>query len=252
MSRGTDFLVKIQGQSDYNILPEKDRKEIDSIVALYEQHGMNDTLRRRIHSQLVRLGQNYAFLDTGQRKELLDAIRAERSSTALSRPGAGRVLILGCLAVVFAVILTVTAYSLQNRNPSPPPAGTIQQNQQKQIPVQNTALQQFQADWGPFQQITSNPDSDYLLLLQSGNTFQSHWVLPEDRQWAPDITGDIPSADIHGPYADITDQSGLPYTVRIGEPFVLAGNPQIILRVDPAGNVYYMSIAHGASIRVKK
>ena len=249
MSRRIDFLAKIQGQSDYQILPSRDRTEIDLLVDEYNRSGMNEHLARRLHAELVRLGENRAFLDAAQKNELRAVLRTERSP-AVRRRNINLILFV-LSAAAFVAIIFFTVHSMSERNPSPPPAGTIQQNQQKQIPVQNTALQQFQADWGPFTQITGQPPARYLLLLDAGATYQSQWVLPPDSQWAPDITGDVPSVDIHGSYADITDTTGTPYTVGVGQPFVIAGNPQIILRVDPAGNIYYMSIAHGTVIRVK-
>jgi len=159
--------------------------------------------------------------------------------------------------VIAAVIIAVVGIEGNTHQGEPTP-GTAQQNPPaQQIAPGTTDLQNLQKEWGPWQQLTPSDQSPQtgqpaLLLLQTGGYFVSmSWTIPANSSgWQQDIGGNVSNVDVHGNYADITDADDNPYIVGINQPFIVSSNPDVVIKIDPTGNVWTMSLSQATALRL--
>ena len=127
-------------------------------------------------------------------------------------------------------------------NGAPPPAGPVAAAPQHPAPGPLTDLQQFRADWnvpGSATADAGNPQA--LVLLQDGLYYASPWTVPAgDPGWQDNLDDAGFTITVHGSQADVTDSTGITYTVAVGQPFVLASNTQLVLRVIKDGTIQSM------------
>lgn len=163
------------------------------------------------------------------------------------------VTILAVIIVVAAALaVTKALIGNGNGNGSPPPAGPVAAAPAGPQPGPLTDLQQFRADWNVPHAATAgagNPAG--LVLLQDGLYYPVLWSIPSgDPGWVTDTTGNV-LASVRGLQADVTDSSGATWTVAVGQPFVLASNPQVVYRVLRDGTTQTMPQPHAIRIRVR-
>jgi hypothetical protein len=116
----------------------------------------------------------------------------------------------------------------------------------------STSLQNLKQDFGPWKQLAGPATgSPALLLLQSGAAEASgKWTVPGSAAgWSQDLGGNVASATVSGGRAAITDADGVGYTVGVGQPFIVAGNPGTVLLVNRGGTVMSMSLAQATAVR---
>lgn len=136
-------------------------------------------------------------------------------------------------------------------NGAPPPAGPVAQAPQHPAPGPLTDLQQFRADWNvPAVAIGAAGNAQQLVLLQDGLYYPSPWTVPAgDPGWQDNLDDAGFTVTVHGSLADVTDSTGITYTVAVGQPFVTAGNTQLVLRVLRDGTIQSMPGPHAIAVR---
>ena len=277
-----DFLRRVQvwQESDANktaglivVMPGHEQSELGEILAEADTAGNQNWSENRARRWLVgyrEMENEQHVLTTGQRAELEAVVRqvaAEDRLTGtrtahwtprrkpLSRNRLTVLIILVTVITGVAVAIGIAAIiqaATGTGNGSPPAAGAPA-NPAPPQPGQLTDLQHFRADWNV--PLVASPDAGNparLVLLQDGLYYPTPWVVPAgDAGWVTDTTGSIAGQPvINGGQAGVTDSNGTTWTVAVGQPFAVASNPQVILRVLHDGTVQSMPGAHASAIRV--
>lgn len=279
----TDFLTRVRSwQRDETgtaaglavALPQESTQELDSILRQVAEHGPSTFLETAARYWLIAYREQQPALTDDQRAGLDQAIgasdvrtqaqvpasRPHRNSARVTAPGRTpgyryAVIALIVIAIVWLAVAGVSTGPGSNGNP---PAQTGQQvPDQQQVPVSTTGLQQFETDWGPFTQLATsqeNPSSGApaLILLNSGGYYLSRWdVATTGSGWVRDNEGRVLSRTVQGTYAVFTDADGQQWVTGTNQPFVLAGDPSVIIRIDPAGDVWTMPASHAITLRTR-
>lgn len=274
-----DFLRKVQvwqqapgGTAGLAVaMPEGDEQTLTRILSDATAPGLFSAsgLEQRARWWLIGYQQMNPPLTSGQAAEL-DAVigrsaklpHAQLSRDALpphmrrdARRQRRRLVFVICAGVI-SVACGISAWALGSAagspQGSPPAAGAPANPGQDQQQGQLTDLQQFRADWNvPSGANAYDENPAGLVLLQDGLYYPAPWSVPAgDSGWAPDTTGTITGQPvIRGSQADVTDSDGNTWTVAVGQPFVLASNPQVVLRVLRDVTVQSMPQPHAIAVR---
>jgi len=252
-------------------LEEDESATLVAILRDYDKYGTSTNLEERARHFLViyRERESFSRVLTQDERAELNAIlapkprpsepdyrRNPRSSFVWPPPswGAKRILALAAaLAVVIAGGIVVATSSPQGE----PPASISQEHAPAvQVAPGTTDLQNLKQNYGPWTQLTPSDQRPQtgqpaVLLLEDGGYFAStKWTItPNASGWQQDIAGNVGNIDIKGSHADITDANGSPYLVGIDQPFVVSSNPGTLLRIDPTGSVFAMTLAQATAVR---
>jgi hypothetical protein len=258
-SPALDFLAAIAARERtgaFAMLDAADRDTLNRILRNYHDRGVTPGLERQARTFLI----SYRELNTYTR--MLDAAEREQLDQILAAPVAEREVPWRWITIATAVIVgaglaigigvVIASGAASNQSGPPPASSTVQQAAPPQMAPGSTDLQQLKQDYGPWRQLTppdtGGPD---LLLLQDGAYYASaRWTVPPAATgWQTDLGGNVSSVQVSGNHASITDADGNPYTVGINQPFIVSGNPDTVLRVDPSGTVLSMSLAQATAVR---
>jgi hypothetical protein len=262
-SPALDFVATIAGRERmgaFAMLDRADRDALDRILRSYHERGVTASLERQARTFLI------SYRELNKYTRTLDSAEREKLDQLLGDPAPPRPVRWRWLAVAVAVVLAAgLAFAIRDLvtpdQAGPPAASSAGQQaagQQAagQVPPGSTDLQLLKQDYGPWRQLTTEgadgtAQGAWLLLLQDGAYFAStRWTVPPGVPgWQPDLGGNVSGVQLAGKHASITDADGNPYTIGINQPFIVAGNPETVLRVDPAGTVLSMSLAQATAVR---
>jgi hypothetical protein len=244
---------------------------LDELLASYQKNGRHSALEEQARLFLVTYRErefNSRVLSDAERRRLDELLTRPTLPIATPIARSPRTISRGpitswnprflVVTVVSVVLVTLgIGISVVNSWHSDPPTGTVQQH----VPPQNVApaatdLQNFKQNYGPFRQLTpsaARPQTDapaLLFLEDSGYFVSTKWIVaPGSSGWAIDIAGNVNNVAVNGSHIDITDANGTPYIVGVDQAFVVSSNPGTVLRIDPTGNVFSMSLAQATAVR---
>lgn len=275
-----DFLRKVEvWQKDQTgtaaglavTLPEGDGTTLDGLLASVRRLGPDNGLESQARFWLIGYRQMNPLLTDAQRAEL-DAvidrdpqwwpphgppgIPVDRNKGGFwTRDLLRDARIVSIAALVFLACLAIIGFTVSivvsDSGNSTPPAAGAPAGPAQQIPAGATDLQRFRADWNAPSAATAdagNPAA--LVLLQDGLYYPVPWgVRAGDAGWQPDTTGSV-TATVQGRQADVTDSNGTTWTVAVGQPFVIASNPQAVFRVLGEFAIQSMPQPHAIVVRV--
>jgi hypothetical protein len=265
-----DFCQKVRTWQDAEgassglplLVPARDLSDLDALLAGVQVSGPSPLLEDRARRWLIgyrELEDQQRVLTEAQRAELNDVV-GQLSGTpyrthapARRKPLRGRVITAAVVAVIALLAGIGTRALIGSGNGSPPPAGPVAAQPAGPQPGALTDLQRFRADWNvPAVAVGSAGNPAGLVLLQDGLYYPAPWGIPAgDAGWVTDTTGSITgSPQVHDGLADVTDVNGTTYTVAVGQPFVLASNPQVVLRVLRNAAVQVIPQPHAIAVRV--
>lgn len=250
-------------------LEQEEQATLDQILIQLGLRGVTANLEDQARRFLLvyRERESYSPVLTkeerAQLNQILEPPRAQRFTPqewpprSARRPINRRPLVIAAVLIALSSVGGVTAYVVASTDRSGPPAGTAQQHPPaQQVQPGTTDLQQLKQNYGPWQQLTPSDQKPQtgqpaLLLLDGGGYFAStKWTVPAGAPgWQQDIAGNVNNVDVKGNYADITDADSNPYIVGIDQPFIVSSNPGTVLRIDPAGSVFSMSLAQATAQR---
>jgi len=270
-----DFLRKVQvwQEDDANktaglvvVMPDSEDETLAGLLRTFDSLGATSGLENRARMWLIgyrELEDRQRVLTEDQRAELhaiidrlLSDYREQRQNAKPSRQrrrlrpwqwiavGLASALIgLGAAGLVHALA--------GSGNGSPPAAGPVAAAPQHPAPGPLTDLQQFRADWNvPAVAIGAAGNAQQLVLLQDGLYYPSPWTVPAGVPgWQDNLDDAGFTVTVHGSLADVTDSTGITYTVAVGQPFVPAGNTQLVLRVLRDGTIQSMPGPHAIAVR---
>jgi hypothetical protein len=264
-----DFLRKVQvwQEDEANrtaglvvVMPDQETDSLSSLLG--RQYDLADA-ERRARTWLIgyqQLEDRQRVLTEDQRAEL-NAIVA-RLQPESRRPAQTRRLLIVVVATIGVVLAIALGLGIRylvvrgtegNRPPSVVPA---QQAPVQQVPAGNTSLQVFQKDWGPFTQLPADlqhpqTGAPALVLLSNGGYYVTKWKLPaNDPLWQDNLDGgNISATDVQGSHAIVVDADGTQWVVGIRQPFVLARDPGLVLRVEPDGTVLSLPESRAIAVR---
>jgi len=252
-------------------LPDSDSRTLSQLLAQFRgpHPGATADLEARARFWLIGYREANPPLTDSQRAEL-DAViggfqdgrewwqlekssvsRDPSSGTWLARHAVQVVITLAVIAVSLCASVLIWHAIAGSSQGSPPAAGAPVNPAQQPAQGPLTGLQQFRADWNvPAAASPSAGTSQaQLVLLQDGLYYPAPWAIPAgDPGWAADTTGSV-TATVSGGQADVTDSDGTTWTVSVGQPFVLSGNPQVVLRVLRDATVQSMPGPHAIAVR---
>jgi hypothetical protein len=264
-SPALDFLAMIDARERlpggaFAILDEADRAILREVLRGYHEQGLTGALERRARTFLI----SYRELD--KHAGVLDAAERERLGQILGEPpvsgrpaaSPGRstpwrwVSATGFAVLAAAGLGLGVAGHVSSHQAGPPPVVQGQALPDQQYLPQGTGLQNLRQEYGPWRQLTrpaaGNPA---LLLLQDGGSYVSQrWTVPAGAPgWQRPAASDVASARVDGDQASITDADGGAWVVGVGQPFVFAGAPGTVLRIDQDGTVWSLSLAQATAAR---
>jgi hypothetical protein len=248
------------------LMPAREQADLDHILAQVRQASTAGLppLEERARYWLVgyrELERQQRVLTEQQRTELnavVDRLAPAPRKTRQRqiRQRTGEPVILAVIIALTSILILVGVLGIRmlvtSGNGSPPAAGAPADPGQQPAPGALTDLQQFRADWNvPAGASASAGHPAQLVLLQNGLYYPAPWSVPAgDAGWVPDTTGTLAGQPaIHGNQADVTDSDGTAWTVAVGQPFVLAANPQVVLRVLRDAAVQSMPQPHAIAVR---
>jgi hypothetical protein len=241
-------------------MPEGEERTLAGLLSEFRTRGATASLEAQARYWLVGYREANPPLTAGQEAELDDVIHGSiaarqhreqhwRPSRTMQRVIVAA--IVGALALA-AGIATRAALGGNGEQGSPPAAGAPVNPAPAPAQGGATDLQRFRADWNvPAVAIGSAGNPAGLVLLQDGLYYPAPWGIPAgDAGWQlGDLTGSV-TADVHGDQADVTDSNGTPYTVAVGQPFVISANPQVVFRILRNAIVQSMPQPHAIAVRV--
>jgi hypothetical protein len=241
------------------VMPEAEEDSLDGLLRSLGSLGPSAGLEERARSWLVgyrALEDEQRVLTEDQRRQLYDITdRLAREPRARRRPP-GRYIVAAILVLVGALIIALAVNGLVNHARGTNPVQPGQAQGAAPAPVQPglTAVQQFRQDWG----VPAGGQADAgspaaLVLLDNGLYYPSSWsVTPNNAGWTQGDTSDSVAANtivVQGDQVTFQDGDGNTWTVGTDQPFVLAPNPNTILKIDPAKRVWSMPTTHGITVR---
>lgn len=245
------------------VMPEGDEKTLARLLSETASQGPTSRLESQARYWLVGYRETEPPLTRAQREEL-DAIIAEvpplPHQAQVRQSGPARIqhrplMILGITLVLIGLIFcgkaVVSAVSGSSQG-SPPAAGAPVNPAQQPAQGPLTDLQQFRADWNvPAVASASAGNSQVqLVLLQDGLYYPAPWAIPGgDSGWVTDTSAGVSVFHVHNGLAYVTDSDGTMWTVAVGQPFVLASNPQVIFRVLRDGTIQSVPEPHAIAVR---
>jgi hypothetical protein len=261
-----DFLRKVQVWQDDRTgtaaglavaLPDGDQTTLSALLDQVQHTGPTTMLESQARFWLVGYQQMSPPLTQAQAAELA-AILTETGARPVPdirnvRHRPARLILLAVLLIcLLGAGLSTAALVTGTGNSSPPAAGAPARPPAGPQQGPLTDLQQFRADWSV--PAAASPDSGrpgQLVLLADGLYYPSPWTIPAgDPGWVADTSETVTGTPaVHGDLADITDSDGTVWTVAVGQPFVLAANPQVVLRVLRDATVQSMPQPHAITVR---
>ena len=161
-------------------------------------------------------------------------------------------IVMAAIVVITAVGGTWIVHVLNTPQDTPPAAGAPVNPAPGPAQGPLTDLQQFRADWNiPSFASPDAGESIQVVLLQDGLYYPAPWyLLGGGSGWVTDTSGSITAA-VHEQTrtADVSDSNGTTWTVSLGQPFVVASNPQVVFRVPLFGTIESMALPHASTIR---
>jgi hypothetical protein len=86
--------------------------------------------------------------------------------------------------------------------------------------------------------------------LPGGSYVSQRWTVPAGAPgWTRPAASDVASARVDGDQVSIADADGGAWIVGVGQPFVFAGAPGTVLRIDRDGAVCSLSLAQATAAR---
>jgi len=267
-----DFLRKVQvwQEDDANktaglvvVMPDSEDQTLAGLLRTFDSLGATSGLENRARYWLIgyrELEDRQRVLTEDQRAELhaiTDRLMSDyRQAHAQPRqrrhlkPWQWITIAAASVLIGFGAAGLVHALA-GSSNGAPPPARPVAQAPQHPAPGLLTDLQQFRADWNvPAVAIGAAGSPQALVLLQDGLYYPSPWTVPAgDPGWQDNLDDAGFTVTVHGSLADVTDSTGITYTVAVGQPFVTAGNTQLVLRVLRDGTIQSMPGPHAIAVR---
>jgi hypothetical protein len=242
------------------MMPGEDQATLATLLAQLRgpYPGAMADLETRARYWLVGYRELNPPLTLVQRAELYDAIHGlaawQPRSTAQRSP---RYLRIAIIAGVLTFLVSLTGIAAVHFLSGPgavsqPVAGAPVNPGQQPVPGGQTDLQQFRADWKvpAVAQASAGDSPVQVVLLQDGLYYPAPWGIPAgDPGWAADTAGSITAAVSYSQVA-VTDNDGNTWTVTIGQPFVLASNPQVVFRVLRDATIQSMPQTHAIAVRI--
>jgi hypothetical protein len=246
-------------------MPEGDDATLASILNQVRTAGGTTRLEAQARNWLIGYREMQPPLTPSQAAQLgavIDGMpsteQAIQQSPEWRFPRPSRVVQVILAVAVAALIALGGVYLLIGSQPD----NSVQQGSQsqqhqapQQVPPGSTDLQNFESDWGPFRQLAVSDQGPQtgapaLLLLNQGGYYQAkNWALPGNAGWTADLGGNVQSVEVISHHADITDADGNLWVIGINQPFVFAGNPGTVLKIDPIGTVLAIPESHAIATR---
>jgi hypothetical protein len=275
-SLALDFLAMIDARERlpggaFAILDEADRATLRELLRGYHEQGLTGALERRARTFLIsyrELDKHAGVLDAAERERLGQILgepplagqllgQSPVSGQSAASPGRStpwRWVSATGFAVLAAAGLGLGVAGHVSSHQAGPPAPVVQGQalpDQQSLP-QGTGLQNLRQEYGPWRQLTRPAAGNLaVLLLQGGGAYVSQrWTVPAGAPgWTRPAASDVASARVDGDQVSITDADGGAWIVGVGQPFVFAGAPGTMLRIDRDGAVWSLSLAQATAAR---